>query len=123
MWFLSLWKSCPEQVTNGCQHIVLAAHSRKSNLGFVYTEGHSAVPDPADRADMTAKATTGFEVYQSAETANGESDFVSVRKLPPNIFPLSETNYWFQYSSHPDDATQLVSKASAIKILRMDIRK
>jgi hypothetical protein len=104
-------------------YVVLAAYSRKSNFGFLYIEGHDMFPSVKHRKDMTDKALSGAEYVVCEETVSGKPNFVRINKLPLNVYPLNENNYWFQYTNAPEDDKQLVTKASASKILRMDIRR
>jgi len=104
------------------QYIVLTAYSRKSNFGFLYIEGHDVFPSLDYRKDMTEKQDVGVEYVSCEETTKGKPNFIRIKKLPLNVFPLNENNYWFQYTSNEEDNKILVSKESAKKILLQDVR-
>ena len=103
-------------------YIVLSAYSRKSNFGFLYIEGHDMFPSINHRKDMTMKSNNGVEYISCEETPSGHPNFIRISKLPENIFPLNENNYWFQYTSIPQDSKLLITRETAIRILRQDIK-
>jgi len=104
-------------------YVVLAGYTRKSNFGFLYIEGHDMFPSRSHRRNMTQTDDLNVEYVSCEETATGKPNFVRIKKLPSVVFPLNENNYWFQYSDDANDNKQLVTKESAIKILRQDIKR
>jgi hypothetical protein len=103
---------------DSAEYIILAAYSRKSNVGFLYVEGHPMFPDKKDR-----KAVKRDSVYRSCvENSNGKADFVKIDSLPIGIFKLYEACYWYQRTENPDDDKNLITKEIAINILRQDVR-
>lgn len=104
------------------QYIVISAYSRKSNFGFLYIEGHSAIPVKEHRNELTQLKDRGVEYISCEETVSGEPNFIKIKKLPDNIFVLNENCYWYQYTDITSDSEILFSKDDAIKILREDIK-
>lgn len=105
------------------EYIVLAGYTRKSNFGFLYIEGHDMFPSISHRKNMTQLNQSDAEYVSCEETPTGEPNFVRIKKLPSVVLPLNENNYWFQYTDNVNDGKRLVTKESAIKILRQDIKK
>ncbi len=105
------------------QYIILAAYSRKSNFGFLYIQGHDMFPSKKHRKDLTQNDLLGAAYSSCIETPSGEPDFVKIKKLPKNVFLLNENNYWYQYTDNIEDNKSLVTKETAFKILREDIKK
>lgn len=56
------------------------------------------------------------------ETPSGNANFIKIKKLPENVFVLTENCYWFQYTDNQRDNEILVTKEIALKILRQDIK-
>jgi hypothetical protein len=72
------------------QYIVLAAYSRKSNFGFLYIEGHEALPSKRHRKELSEQSRIGVDYVSCEETPTGEANFVKIKKLPKNVFILNE---------------------------------
>ena len=105
------------------QYIVLAAYSRKSNFGFLYIEGHDMFPSKEHRKHLTQNDLVGADYSSCEETPSGKPNFVKIQKLPKNVFVLNENCYWYQYSDNPEDNKSLLTKETAFKLLRQDIKK
>ena len=105
------------------QYIVLAAYSRKSNFGFLFIEGHYMDPSKGDRKHLTQNDLVGADYSSCEETPSGQPNFVKIKKLPKNVFVLNENCYWYQYTDNSDDNKSLLTKETAIKLLRQDIKK
>lgn len=105
------------------EYIVLAAYSRKSNFGFLYIEGHEMFPSKEHRKHLTQNDLLGADYSSCEETPSGKPNFVKIKKLPKNVFVLNENCYWYQYSNNPEDNKSLLTKETAFKILRTDIKK
>ena len=110
------------KLKNG-QRINISAYSRKSNIGFLYIEGHFAFPEKSARKFLFQKDNSGIEFTECEETYSGKAEFNKITEIPSNIFVLKEDCYFFQYSINRDDDKFLVTKEIAIEILRHDIRK
>lgn len=110
------------KLKNG-QRINISAYSRKSNIGFLYIEGHFIFPEKSARKFLFQKDNSGIEFTACEETHSGKAEFNKITEIPPNIFVLKEDCYFFQSSNNPDDDKFLVTKEIAIEILRHDIRK
>jgi hypothetical protein len=109
------------KLQNG-QHINISAYSRKSNLGFLYIEGHGIFPSKNDRKILFQKDNSHVNYVECEETFSGEADFVRIERIPSNILVLKEDCYFFQYTDNPEDDKFLVTRAVAEKILRQDLR-
>lgn len=105
------------------QYFDISAYSRKSNIGFLYIEGHNAFPSKDARDDLFQKNNSEINYVECVETYSGEPDFVKIKDIPSNIFILKEDCYFFQYTDDPEDNKVLITKEIAEKILRQDIRK
>ena len=112
-----LFKVSPEH------YIVLAAYSRKSNFGFLYIQGHEAFPSKEHRKNLTQNKLLGADYSSCEETPSGEPNFIKIKKLPKNVFVLNENCYWYQYTDNQEDNISLLTKETAFKILRDDIKK
>jgi len=104
------------------KYVILVSYSRKSNFGFLYIQGHNAIPDKENRKELTEKKEKGVDYIVCEETPKGEANFIKIENIPKNIFVLNENCYWYQYTKNPDDNNNLVTKEIAIKILKQDIR-
>jgi len=113
----SLFKVAPGQ------YIVLAAYSRKSNFGFLYIQGHEMFPSKQHRKQLTQNDLLGADYSSCEETPSGEPNFVKIKKLPKNVFVLNENCYWYQYTGNVEDNKSLLTKETAFKILRQDVKK
>ncbi len=113
----SLFKVAPGQ------YVILAAYSRKSNFGFLYIQGHEVFPIKAHRKHLTQNDLLTADYSSCEETPSGNPNFVKIKKLPKNVFVLNENCYWYQYTNNIDDNKSLVTKQTALKILREDIKK
>ena len=65
----------------------------------------------------------GADYSSCEETPSGEPNFVKIRKLPKNVFVLNENCYWYQYTGNVEDNKSLLTKETAFKILRQDVKK
>jgi len=113
----SLFKVAPGQ------YIVLAAYSRKSNFGFLYIQGHEIFPSKDHRNHLTQNDLLGADYSSCEETPSGKPNFIKIKKLPKNVFVLNENCYWYQYTDNKEDIKSLVTKETAFKILRQDVKK
>lgn len=113
----SLFKVAPGQ------YIVLAAYSRKSNFGFLYIQGHEIFPSKDHRKHLTQNDLLGADYSSCEETPSGKPNFIKIKKLPKNVFVLNENCYWYQYTDNKEDNKSLVTKETAFKILRQDVKK
>jgi len=113
----SLFKVAPGQ------YIVLAAYSRKSNFGFLYIQGHEIFPSKDHRNHLTQNDLLGADYSSCEETPSGKPNFIKIKKLPKNVFVLNENCYWYQYTDNKEDNKSLVTKETAFKILRQDVKK
>ena len=104
------------------EYIVLAVYSRKSNFGFLYIEGHDMFPSKEHRKHLTQNDLVGADYSSCEETPSGKPNFVKIKKLPKNVFVLNENCYWYQYSNNPEDNKSLLTKETAFRILRIDIK-
>ena len=105
------------------QYIVLAAYSRKSNFGFLYIQGHEMFPSKEHRKHLTQNDLLGADYSSCEETPSGEPNFVKIKKLPKNVFVLNENCYWYQYTDNMEDNKSLLTKQTAFKLLRQDIKR
>jgi hypothetical protein len=105
------------------QDIVLAAYSRKSNFGFLYIQGHEIFPSKDHRKHLTQNDLLGADYSSCEETPSGEPNFIKIKKLPKNVFVLNENCYWYQYTDNIEDNKSLVTRETAFKILRQDVKK
>jgi hypothetical protein len=110
------------KLKNG-QRINISAYSRKSNIGFLYIEGHYAFPEKSSRNFLFKKENSTIEFIECEETYSGKAEFNKITEIPSNIFVLKEDCYFFQYTNNPTDDKILITKAIAVEILRHDIRK
>jgi hypothetical protein len=110
------------KLQNG-QYINISAYSRKNNIGFLYIEGHELFPDKSHRNIMFQKDNRNVNYVECEETFNGHANFVKIKELPSNIFVLKEDCYFYQYTGNVEDNKALVTKETAIYILRQDLRK
>lgn len=109
---------------DSAQYVVLAASSYNSNVGFLYSEGHSAFPSKETRQPRALLLTNGkFEYVQAAGTVTGDNEFIKIRKVPSNIFILAEDWYWYQYTDNSSDNKYLLTKEDIIRVLRQDIQE
>ena len=99
------------------QYLVSDLYSNKSNFGFLYIAIHG-LPLKDDRKEFIK----GFEHTFYAQTESGKPDWITIKKMPKNIFILNENFYYYQYTEVPADLNILLSKPDAIKILREDIK-
>lgn len=106
------------------QYILLAVYSRKSNIGFLYIEGHSDSPKKEDRYNLTQKKQNNWnaEYVSVIETIKGKMKCIPIMQLPQNIFVLNENCYWYQYTNNPQDDQFLFTKENALQIIRQDIK-
>ena len=109
------------KLENG-QRINISAYSRKSNVGFLYIQGHGIFPNKNDRKILFQKDNSHVNYVECEETFSGEADFIRIQRIPPNVFVLKEDCYFFQYTDNREDDKVLVTKAIAEKILRQDLR-
>jgi len=108
---------------NTGQNIVLSTYCRKSKFGYIFIDGHNVFPDKKDRVINNRYQTLlKVDYSQCEETSSGNPNFIKIKKLPSNIFILSEDCYWYQTTDNKEDDTILVTKEIATKILREDIR-
>jgi hypothetical protein len=113
----TIYKLKNDQVFN------ISAYSRKSNIGFLYIEGHNLFPDKSHRDILFQKDNSSANFVECIETFSGEPEFVKITEIPSNIFILKEDCYFFQYTDNIDDNNILVTREIAIGILRQDIRR
>jgi hypothetical protein len=105
------------------QYITLSAYSGKNNIGFLYIEGHSIPLSKSYRNILFQKDNSKLNYTQDIQTYSGNTEFVTIKGIPSNIFVLKEDCYFFQYTGNANDNKFLVTKEIAIEILRQDIRK
>lgn len=108
---------------NDSQYIVLSAYNRKANFGFLYVEGHNAIPEKKDRINLNHRDEYGTDYLIYEETPTGKPNMIYIDKLPENIFLLNENCYWFQFTDNPKDSDKFFSKKDAIEILKKDVRQ
>ena len=105
------------------QIINISAYSRKSNIGFLYVEGHGIWPSNEDRQILFQKDNSHVQYVECEETFSGKANFVKIENIPSNIFVLKDDCYFFQDTDDIKDNKLLVTKETALNILRQDIRK
>ncbi len=110
------------KLQNG-QRIKLSAYSRKSNIGFLYIEGHSAFPNKADRNILFQKDNSKVSYIENEESYTGKAEFIKITELPNNIFVFKEDCYFFQQTDKAEDDKVLITKNIAKSIFREDIKK
>lgn len=110
------------KLENG-QLINISAYSRKSNIGFLYLEGHSVPLNKKARDVLFQKDNSNVNFTECTETFSGKAEFEKITALPSNIFILNEDSYFFQYSDNKEYNKNLVTKEIAIEILRQDIKR
>jgi hypothetical protein len=110
------------KLKNG-QHINISAYSRKNNLGFLYIEGHDMFPSKSHRNVLFQTDNSKVNYIECEETYSGDAEFIKIKEIPSNIYVLKEDCYFFQYTDNVEDNKALVTKETAIEILRQDIRK
>ena len=71
---------------------------------------------------LTQNDLVGADYSSCEETPSGKPNFVKIKKLPKNVFVLNENCYWYQYSNNPEDNKSLLTKETAFRILRIDIK-
>jgi len=105
------------------QPVILAAYSYNEDFGFVYSDGHTAIPEKKHRQRRSnSSVNSDVDYIQSYYGKKSESGSYMIKKLPSNIFILQEDCYWFQYTDNSADDSKLVTKEIIIEILRQDIR-
>jgi len=110
------------RLENG-QYFNITAYSRKSNIGFLYIQGHDMFPNKSHRDILFHKDNTHVKYVECIETFDGDADFVKIDVIPANVFILKEDCYFYQYTEEKADNAKLVTKEDAIQILRQDVRK
>ncbi len=109
---------------DSAQYVVLAACSYNSNVGFLYSEGHSAIPSKETRQPRKLIMSNGkYDFVQFAGTVTGGNEVIKISKLPSNIIVLAEDWYWYQYTDNSSDNKYLVTKEDIIRVLRQDIQE
>ncbi|HEX8330370.1 MAG TPA: hypothetical protein VF629_22760 [Hymenobacter sp.] len=109
---------------DSAQYVVLAACSYNSNVGFLYAEGHSAIPSRETRQPRKLLMSNGkYDYVQFAGTVTGGNEDIKIRKLPSNVLILAEDSYWYQYTDNSSDNKYLVTKEDIIRVLRQDIQE
>ena len=109
---------------DSAQYVVLLACSYNSNVGFVYSEGHSAIPTKESRQPRNLlMSDSKFDFVQFVGNVSGGNEYVQIRKLPGNIFVLAEDWYWYQYTENSSDNRYLLTKEDIIRVLRQDIQE
>lgn len=105
------------------QNIVLSVYCRQFNFGYLFIEGHSVFPKKEQRLiNNRYRTLLNIDYSQCEETFSGHPNFIKIKKLPSNIFILSEDCYWYQTTNNKEDNNVLVTREIAINILREDIR-
>lgn len=109
---------------DSAQYVVLTACSYNSNVGFLYSEGHSMIPSKETRQPRKLLVSNGiYDYVQFAGAVSGGSEDIRIRKLPSNIVVLAEDWYWYQYTDNSSDSKYLVTKEDIIRVLRQDIQE
>lgn len=109
---------------DSAKYVVLTAHSYTSNVGFLYSAGHSALPSKeARQPQKLTRAGSQFDYVQNVRTIAGSNEWIRVKKLPTNIIVLAEDWYWYQYTDDTSDNNYLVTKEDIIRVLRQDIQE
>ena len=109
---------------DSAQYVVLAACSYNSNVGFLYSEGHSMIPSKETRQPRRLLMSNGmYDYVQFAGTVSGGNEYIKIRKLPSNIIVLAEDWYWYQYTENTSDNKYLLTKQDIIRVLRQDIQE
>ena len=95
--------------------IILDVYNREKNFGFVFNTGHFM---------EIKKEHRQIKVFnQSRFKSDGRlGKLEKYENLPRNIIALQETWYWYQYIDN-NSGGELLNKATAIEILRQDIRE
>jgi hypothetical protein len=99
--------------------ILISAFVREPCFGILYIEGHYADVNARHRS----RSFEDMDYRECEETLTDGMNCIRIKKLPENIFWLSEDWYWYQYTDVPSDDKFLVTKEIAISILREDIQK
>ena len=80
-------------------------------------------PSKSHRNVLFQKDNSKVNYIECEETFSGEAEFIKIKEIPSNIYVLKEDCYFFQYTDNVEDNKVLVTKETAIDILRQDIRK
>lgn len=99
------------------QRIILSVYCKKSNFGFLYIKGHSAIPKKEHRSVNPTNINYTIAEYDTS----GEVSYFKITEVPRNIFILKENCYWYQSAQNPTEGIKLVTKDIAISILKQDI--
>ncbi len=104
-------------------YVILSAFSQKSNIGFIYVDGHAALPLLEHRQKRGIDLENGhFDYQQMATNSSGKTEPIRVKRLPDNVLMLSENWYWYQSTDNPSDDKYLLTKEDVMRVLRQDIR-
>jgi hypothetical protein len=117
----SIHTNYPIEIAKG-HFLKVTVYSTELKAGFLYIEGHSLFPSKEYRKDMTQKQYINAAYGFFEKQPGGKENYYKVEKLPKNVLPLNENNYWFQFTENPSDNSKLVTKQMAISFLRQDIR-
>lgn len=101
--------------------LVVTISFKKNNkeYGIVYEPIHGTPLNSHDRDFMETPSKEGF--IETEIDVNGNSNFMLVKPLPPNIFQIKQTCYWFQFDNK--GTVYKVNKDVIESILRQDIKK